>query len=292
LALHRLAQVSDVDVIIVARGGGSLEDLWSFNEEIVARAIAACRVPVISAVGHETDFTIADFVADVRAPTPSVAGELAVPVASDLRAELALLGRRAGKAAQARLHQGRLLLERCRAKLGEPRRLLDERRQLLDELASRAHRAVARRLGRWRADFAALEVGLSRAHPHRRIGDQRAALERLREALARGMRRELQRRHSPIDALAHKLDALSPLRVLDRGYSLAFAPDGHLLTEARQVAPGDAIRVALRRGEIAASVSVVTDAGAPPPEPSPDRTPPTPPAPPSSDAPPAPPTRR
>ena len=146
-ALRRLAAVADVDVIIVARGGGSLEDLWAVNEEPVARAIFACRVPVISAVGHETDFTIADFVADLRAPTPSAAAERAVPVLADLRTELALLGRRAGRATAEHVRARRHTLERARARLGDPRRLLDERRQRLDDAAERAPpaRAPARR---------------------------------------------------------------------------------------------------------------------------------------------------
>src|SRR5206468_11171539 len=126
-ALRRLAEVPGVDVIILARGGGSLEDLWAFNEEPVARAVFGCRVPVISAVGHETDFTIADFVADVRAPTPSAAAERAVPIRDELTAELALLRRRGGRALAETARRARHELERARARLGDPRRLLDER---------------------------------------------------------------------------------------------------------------------------------------------------------------------
>ena len=151
-ALRRLAAVDDVDVIIVARGGGSLEDLWAFNEEPVARAIVACRVPVISAVGHETDFTIADFVADLRAPTPSAAAELAIPIEEDLRAELALLQRRGGRALAESVRAARHGLERLRGRLGDPRRLLDERRQRLDESiergAARPRPAAGRRARR------------------------------------------------------------------------------------------------------------------------------------------------
>jgi exodeoxyribonuclease VII large subunit len=253
-ALERLAKVSDVDVIILARGGGSIEDLWPFNEEDVARAIAACPVPVISAVGHDTDFTIADFVADVRAPTPSAAAELAVPVLSELRAEVMLLGRRAGRATSVQLRQARLMIERGRSRLGDPRRLCDERRQLIDDFAARAHRSLLRRLARGRGELATVEVALTRAHPHRRIAAQRAQLAALRGALDAVARGDLQRRRRDLDRLRHKLGALSPRRVLDRGYSLVFSADGHVLTDAAQVAPGDRISVALRTGTVDARV--------------------------------------
>jgi len=258
-ALRRLAAVPDVDVIIVARGGGSLEDLWAFNEEPVARAIFSCRVPVISAVGHETDFTIADFVADVRAPTPSAAAERAVPVLADLRAELALLGRRAGRATAERVRERRHMLERGRARLGDPRRLLDVRRQTLDEAAERARRLLARRLATSGAELRALETRLYRAHPHRRILEQRNVLAALRHRLEAVPRGELPRRRHTVDALRGKLEALSPLRVLERGFSLAQLADGRLLTNAADVRPGQEIRVRLRRGELHADVKDVQD---------------------------------
>jgi exodeoxyribonuclease VII large subunit len=257
-ALRRLAAVADVDVIIVARGGGSLEDLWAFNEEPVARAIFACRVPVISAVGHETDFTIADFVADVRAPTPSAAAERAVPVLADVRAELALLGRRAGRATSALVLARRHALERGRARLGDPRRLLDERRQTLDEAAERARRQLARRLAASGADLRTLEARLLRAHPHRRILEQRNVLASLRHRLEAAPRADLQRRRHAVEALGGKLEALSPLRVLERGFSLAQLADGRLLTSAEDARPGDEVRVRLRRGEIVAEVRTVS----------------------------------
>ena len=270
-ALERLARVSTVDVIILARGGGSMEDLWAFNDEALARAIFTCRVPVISAVGHETDFTIADFVADVRAPTPSAAAELAVPVMTDLRADLAVLGRRAARGTTAQLRQQRLVVERARARLGDPRRIVDERRQRVDDLLARAHRAAARRLARLRSELAATEVALSRAHPHRRIAAQKSALARLAQQLETAGRRELARRREPLRAIEHKLGALSPRRVLDRGYSLTFGPDGHLLTDARHVDAGAPVRVALRTGEIAATVTA-TEPGVSPPVPEADQS--------------------
>jgi exodeoxyribonuclease VII large subunit len=253
-ALRRLAEVPDVDVIILARGGGSLEDLWAFNEEPVARAIAASRVPVISAVGHETDFTIADFVADLRAPTPSAAAELAVPVAADLSAELTLLCRRGARAAEAQLRNGRLTLERARTRLGDPRRLIGDRRQRVDDLGERALRQLRRQFAARHAALRAAEMMLNRSHPRRRIDTQRASLLALRQTLALAMQRACDRRRRAIDGCAATLGALSPLKVLDRGFSLAQRADGHLITRASDVRPGEAIKVRLREGDLDAQV--------------------------------------
>jgi exodeoxyribonuclease VII large subunit len=256
-AIRKLEAVPDVDVIIVARGGGSLEDLWAFNEEPVVRAIFACRVPVISAVGHETDFTIADFVADLRAPTPSAAAERALPVREDLAAELELLRRRGGRALDEAARRARHALERARARLGDPRRLLDERRQRLDEQAERGRRVLAARLTAAHAALRAAEVRLARAHPHRRVLEQRAALAAVRHRLEVAIRPGLGARRHAVEAARGKLDALSPIKVLERGFSLTQRADGQLVTRASDVAAGEQVRVRLREGALDATVDAV-----------------------------------
>jgi exodeoxyribonuclease VII large subunit len=257
-ALRRLEAVEDVDVIIVARGGGSLEDLWAFNEEPVARAIVGCRVPVVSAVGHETDFTIADFVADLRAPTPSAAAELTIPTEDDLRAELALLQRRGGRALAESVRASRHGLERLRGRLGDPRRLLDERRQRLDESVERARRVLTRRLTAARAELSACDVRLHRAHPQRRIVEQRAALAAARHRLEAAIRPALVARRHAVEAACGKLEALSPVRVLERGFSLTQRADGRLVTNAADLAAGERVHVRLREGAFDATVDATT----------------------------------
>jgi exodeoxyribonuclease VII large subunit len=252
--IRRLEAVADVDVIIVARGGGSLEDLWAFNEEPVARAIFACRVPVISAVGHETDFTIADFVADLRAPTPSAAAERAVPLLTDLVEELTSLRRRGGRALAGAVRHARYELERAQTRLGDPRRLLDERRQRLDEQVERGRRVLARRLGAARTDLKSVELRLHRAHPHRRIAEQRNALAAMRHRLDAAVHPALVRRRHAIEAARGKLEALSPMRVLERGFSLTQRADGHVVTSATDVQPGERITVRVHDGGIDATV--------------------------------------
>jgi exodeoxyribonuclease VII large subunit len=181
-----------------------------------------------------------------------------VPVMADLRADLTVLCRRAARGTTARMHQQRLMIERARRALGDPRRLVDDRRQRIDDLAARAHRAAARRVGRLRAELATVEVALSRAHPHRRIAAQKTTLANLAQQLQAAGQRMLARRREPLRAIEHKLEALSPRRVLDRGYSLTFGPDGHLLSDATKVTPGATVRVALQMGQLTASVSTVT----------------------------------
>lgn len=249
-ALAEIVKVPDVDVVIVARGGGSLEDLWAFNDEALARAIVACPVPVISAVGHETDFTIADFVADLRAPTPSAAAELAVPVASELLAEMNLLGQRMARALRSETHAMRLRLERGRAALGDPFRTINTRRQMLDDLMERASRSLHTGNARRRAELRAIEGRLFRLHPQRRIADQRASLNALERRLSNMGGTLLGQRRRMLEALAGKLDALSPLKVLDRGYSLTRGPDGQVIRSVAGLAQNDKVTVTLRDGDL------------------------------------------
>ncbi len=256
-ALLALAHVPDVDVIIIARGGGSMEDLWSFNDEGLARAITACPKPTVSAVGHETDFTISDFVADVRAPTPSAAAELVVPVAAELLAETRVL---AGRLSRALVHDIRchhLALERLGKRLGDPRHLLGQRRQRLDDLAERSARCLTSAIARCRHDLQAAERRLQHAHPRRRIAEQRGSLGLLERRLDQAGRALLAHRRRAFDGLASKLDALSPLKILERGYSLARGPDGAVLTSTRGLSPGEPVTVVLRDGDLATRIEEI-----------------------------------
>ncbi|HJS33261.1 MAG TPA: exodeoxyribonuclease VII large subunit [Alphaproteobacteria bacterium] len=243
------------DVLIVARGGGSLEDLMAFNEEIVVRAAAASDIPLISAVGHETDTTLIDFAASVRAPTPTAAAEMAVPVRAELLADLLKDARRLVNALQRRVTEGRARLEGLARALGDPRRVIEERAQRLDERGERLRLAFANLLHRRIALIAELGARL----PHPRIvvdrARQRAAdlaarlaasrlgalrtiaqgLERTREfqeRAQRAMRRGLTDRGRDATRLAQLLESFSYQRVLERGFVLVHDPDGRAVTSA------------------------------------------------------------
>ena len=243
------------EVLIVGRGGGSLEDLWTFNEEAVARAIAASRVAVISAVGHETDVTIADFVADLRAPTPSAAAELAVPIREDLVERIAVAQ---GKAAQALRYRVAMLERRLRQQGIERAVALLHRRigrslQHIDdqEYRLREHlRAVI--AGRERARRG-LEVRLRRFDMRPRLAADRRRLEAARAAALDVVRGQLMRRRSAWEQLAAKLSQLSPLRILERGYAIV-SSDGRILKNAASAPGGTRIHVRLAQGELDATV--------------------------------------
>ena len=237
-AMRDLNALGDVDVIIVGRGGGSLEDLWAFNEEVVARAIVASKAPVISAVGHEVDFTIADFVADLRAPTPSAAAELVV---------------REKQAVVDALAELRSRLEHAAAR---PLRDLDRR---VDETTTRLRRGMH---AEWRHAAHRVELGaaaLRSASPVARVANGRHRLERLDARMRSETRHALAQAQHRLRSAVGRLDSLSPLAVLGRGYSLTRTPTGEIVRSARQVSAGDDVRVLLHQGTLECRVAATKE---------------------------------
>ena len=256
-ALRDLQAVEDLDVIIVGRGGGSIEDLWAFNDERVARAIAGCRVPVISGVGHETDFTIADFVADLRAPTPSAAAEVVVQEKLQVARALVSLYEALKQAMASRLERDRERVE----VLGKRRVLTDAARALrdlyrrVDELTSRLTRAVrgSERQATHRLSLA--RNALRSLNPVARIANGTVLLAQLRGRLASAAVHSVKVSQHRFDAAVGRLDSLSPLAVLGRGYSLTrLLPSGVIVRGAAQTRPGDAIEILLHQGAVEARV--------------------------------------
>lgn len=249
-----LADRQGFDALILARGGGSLEDLWCFNEEAVARAIAACATPLVSAVGHETDVTIADFVADVRAPTPSAAAELLAPDSSDLQHRLDSLQRRLTLRMQHLLAARQLQLDGLRRRLRHPGERLRQQAQRLDDLELRLRRAMEQRLRAGHERLARLDTRLAAQHPERLLELLRQHLGHLAERLPRAMHAALRERRQRLEASAQTLQAVSPLATLGRGYSILFDAHGRALRRAADATPGQRLRARLHDGELALRV--------------------------------------
>ena len=245
------------DVVVVARGGGSLEDLWTFNEESVARAIAASRIPVISAIGHETDFTIADFVADLRAPTPSAAAELLIATRQSLLDRVDSGERQLHHAVRYRLSQAARLLHQ----LGVDRaRVLVERRinrslQRVDELDYRLRTRVRAVTGAARRRWQTLEARLRRMDMRLRLAEMRRRLERSESALAEIARRRIARAAGRLEPLAAHLTQLSPLKILERGYAVVLDAEGRAVKEYRAAPEGSDLRVRLAKGRLRVKVN-------------------------------------
>jgi exodeoxyribonuclease VII large subunit len=248
------------DVLIVARGGGSLEDLWAFNEEIVARAIAASAIPVVSAVGHETDYTIADFVADLRAPTPSAAAELVAPRRDQLLAATETASERLADAARAALADRRARVSAELRALRTPERLIESALLRVDDLSSRLRESMTRLLTGRRDQRRYLSRAVMAAHPSRRIDAARLAHRRTTERLAERIRAILAEARHRANGLAARADTLSPLAILGRGYSLTrLLPSRRIVRTAADVAPGDRLLITLGRGEITAETREIHD---------------------------------
>ncbi len=244
-----------VDYIIIARGGGSLEDLWCFNEEVLARAIAACPIPVVSAVGHETDFTIADFVADLRAPTPTAAIELTTPDAAELRAWLSNTTQQLRRQLTRSLQMARLRLKVVQqSRLGSPLELLAPYQQRLDSLSEDLQTALQNRLLQERNRLAICKASLSTGAVLRHIEHASTNLQHRRQALLQALHSQLAARRARLGTLSARLEAASPQNALDRGFALVSTTDGKLARDATALHSGEELRIRLARGETTATV--------------------------------------
>ncbi len=239
------------DLIIVARGGGSLEDLMPFNEEIVVRAAAASAIPLISAVGHETDTTLIDFAADVRAPTPSAAAEMAVPVRAELAADLLDFGKRAVQGLIRLLAERRLAVEGLGRGLADPARLLGEKSQRLDQWIDRLRNA---RLPYFETRRRLVEgLASAIATPRQQLARRRLELVHAGERLGAAVRQPLAHARLRLDGLARLVDSVNPDAVLKRGYALVRDAAGALVTAATSVSPGMALKLGFADGEVGAT---------------------------------------
>jgi exodeoxyribonuclease VII large subunit len=260
-ALALASRRRDCDVLILARGGGSLEDLWPFNEENVARAIRACEIPVITGVGHEVDFTIADFAADVRAPTPSAAAELVVPDCQEWGRALGAVLRRLASALERRLAQVRQIQTWAGRRLWQlhPGVALRQRAQKLDDLEQRLARAVGRGMSRQATRIESGAARLARCSPAAHLADLKGRRHALTLRLMAQMRSGLVDRRGRIAAVARTLQAVSPLATLDRGYAIVSDGSGTVLTRAADTRIGDRIVARLSQGRVQARVEAIEE---------------------------------
>lgn len=258
-AIEVMNRRADVDVLIVGRGGGSIEDLWAFNEEIVARAIYNSCIPIISAVGHETDFTIADFVADLRAPTPSAAAEMVAARKDELIERFAVLEQRLIKAMKYFIVRLRERVSQVQARHGfnQAPSVLQQYIQRVDDLDYRLQISIHRCLSSRRETFVTLSMRLAALRPSRRLAEMRGRIAVSHNRLLSLIGEHLAARRRRLGIAAGKLDALSPLAVLARGYALVWDQHGRLLRRAADVAVGDRLRIRLSQGLLTARTEEV-----------------------------------
>ncbi|MBI3950429.1 MAG: exodeoxyribonuclease VII large subunit [Acidobacteria bacterium] len=254
-----MSQREDLDVLIVGRGGGSIEDLWAFNEEIVARAIFASRIPVISAVGHETDFTIADFVADLRAPTPSAAAELVAARRDELVDGVAGARQRLIKALHFKLATLRHRVSELQARrgFGQATGVLQQYIQRVDDLEHRLQMSVSLMLKVRREQYMRASRRMAGLRLRERLAHQRGRVAVYEQKLLHALRQHLEAGRREFQVVVSKLSVLSPLDVLERGYAIVWGPAGEILRQASDVVTGDPLRIKLARGQLTCTTQEV-----------------------------------
>ena len=260
-ALSQLNASGRVDVIVVARGGGSLEDLSAFNSERVARAIVASKLPVVSAIGHETDFTIADFVADLRAPTPSAAAELITEAQHRVAERVEAQSVRLERGARFQLLHARQKLDSVPVDRAERRMVTTLHRlgQRLDDAAFRIESSLTELIRRRQREVSVLSADVLHHEPRQMLSRMRERLAVANTRIERSLERTLRRSAARVESLDARLRSLSPLAVLDRGYALVLGASGTVIRSANQVSPGDHLRTRLSDGEFSSTVDKTGD---------------------------------
>ena len=257
-AIGNANQLGQCDALIVGRGGGSLEDLWPFNEEVVARAIFASAIPIVSAVGHEVDFTIADFVADLRAPTPSAAAELLSPDGEDILNQFEGFEILLTEAVGRKIAQLGQRADYLKKRLRHPGHKLQEQSQHLDHLDIRLRRGINGRLEQQRQRMNRVQSQLARVHPGEAIGDYHQLVTRYVKQMSRSVKQQLEVKRSKTGQAMHLLDTVSPLKTLGRGYSIIRDADDGVIKSVASVTEGDVLRGQLADGEVVFAVTGTT----------------------------------
>lgn len=256
-AIDRAQRHGVADVLIIGRGGGSLEDLWCFNEEAVARAIAGCSLPTVSAVGHEVDVTIADFVADLRAPTPSAAAEKISPDQSQWLRRLAEQQLRLGQSARRLLLRLDQQLGHLAARLRDPRRELQDKAQRMDELDMRLNKAMNLKLQQQQLKTGHLAQRLGTQSPAKTLQNAGEQVQRLNERLDKAIRQNLRQQQEKLQLNAQTLNVVSPLATLGRGYAIVRDDQNRIVRSADQLSAGQTISARFGQGNVSAEVTKV-----------------------------------
>jgi len=260
-AIEKANSMEEIDVLIVGRGGGSIEELWAFNEEMTARAIFLSKIPIISAVGHETDFTIADFVADMRAPTPTGAAELAVPHIEELMDRILQRQTRLIRVMSGRFNFEKERLNRVQKSYAfrYPHRLYEQKLEQVDRLTERLVRGTSRLTGVKNDRYDILSKRLQRRHPNEGLQEAKRRFDRTQKDLIRAVSQIYVKKQTEFDRIVSTLQALSPLKIMERGYSLAYTEDNRLVKSVNQVKANEQVQIQLTDGSLFCKVETIKE---------------------------------